>query len=199
MEAGVTFGQIAGIITHSTEYYTVLVNGWFQKFLHRNPNPGEAGQFVNLLAQGRRWVDVINIFVQSNEYFARAGNNPNNFINQVFEDLLNRLPSPAEGAHWSSTPNIRQVLPTVILYQAPNEFFQVTINNSFMALLRRLPNTLSDQQRLFPAGPYGAQGFVDALAAGANLPDIQAQIISSAEYLDLARGKAFWGGARWLS
>jgi hypothetical protein len=71
----------------------------------------------------------------------------------------------------------------------------------FNAYLRRFPNTQPDQSRLIQSiNPFGGQGFVDALNAGASPLSIQVGILASTEYQNIALYKESWGGGgRWLS
>src|SRR5262249_25571038 len=141
---------------------------------------------------------------QSDEYFNRAGRNFSTFINQAWTDLFGHSPLGNQGQVWlnraNSGENIRQSLPFSLLFDVPGEYYQNTISQWYLSWLRRLPSTPADSSRLIPAGtPYGAQMWVNSWAAGANPADIQVALVSSAEYMELARTKAFWTGARWLS
>jgi hypothetical protein len=200
IEAGTSLGAIASALTHSSEYYNVLVRGWFVRYLGRNPNPGEATPWVNGLLGGVSQVGSINALVQSNEYYVHAGNNNAAFVNKIYSDLLGRAPNANELSTWANNPNVRTALPQLILFQAPNEFFQNLTNQYYLLLLRRLASTPSDLSRLIPVGtPFGGQVWVNAMLAGTNPADVLAAILTSGEYLNVARYKSFWLGARWLS
>jgi hypothetical protein len=198
--AGVPLGAIAGAITHSNERNTIIVNGYFQTFLGRQPAPGEAAPFVNFLNSGGPRNNLMLIFLQSQEYFNDAGGTPAGYLNKVYTDLLGRLPGTSEQAFWLSQPNIRTALPIGVLFQVPTEYYQRLLTGEYFTLLRRFPSTPPDQSRLIsPSAPFGAQGFVNGLIAGANQADIETSIIASPEYLGIALNKDFWNGARWLS
>ena len=77
-------------------------------------------------------------------------------------------------------------------------YFKVNLTQWFYAYLGRYPDTASYQGRIVTTtSPYGAQAFVDAWAAGANPEDLQVGILTSPEFLVLARQKALWTGDRW--
>src|SRR5262249_5867177 len=196
IEKGLTIPQLADFLSRSSEYNLVLVYSWYHSYLGRAPGPGEAAGWANQLNSGVSRVSIVNALVQSDEYWARAGSNPTGFLNKIFVDLLGRLPSADEANRWLAQPNPRVFLPTLLLVNAPQGYFQNLVDSYYLALLRRLSSTLPDQGRVIPQGtPFGGQGFLDALLGGANPADIQATILSSPEYLDVALSKAFWGGA----
>ena len=91
-------------------------------------------------------------------------------------------------------------MPEAILagHYAGGSYFAITLMEWFFAYLGRFPFTPSYQGRIITAtSPFGADGFVNAWAAGANPEDLQATILASPEYLSLARQKALWLGDRW--
>jgi hypothetical protein len=203
-EAGTTFGAVASAIVRSGEYNGVLVDSWFQSYLHRAPSPTERANFVNALNNGTARNALQNSILGSDEYFNnRAGGSVNNYINDVFVDLLGHLPiaSLGQGSYWANvakTNPIRVVLPTTLLTQP--EYYQNSISSWFFTLLRRYPSSPADGSRLIPLGtPFGAQDFVNYWNAGGDPAAIQVSILSSPEYINLALTKAFWNGARPLS
>ncbi|HLN31421.1 MAG TPA: DUF4214 domain-containing protein [Gemmataceae bacterium] len=197
IERGMALSSIASAITHSTEYYTVLVADWYQKYLGRAENPGEGTQFVNDLINGGRQIDIIDIFMQSDEFYNHTGGNNTGYVNAVYEDLLGRAPNSGDMSTWVNNPNVRSALPALILSGAPNEFFQNMVNGYYMTLLRRLASTPSDHSVLIPVGPFGGQVWVNDLLGGSNPVDVLAAIATSQEYFDVVIYKSLWLGARW--
>jgi hypothetical protein len=204
MEGGTTYASIAEAIVRSGEYNTDLVLGYYQSLLGRTPSSGEITTWVSDLNNGVPRTAVINAIVQSDEFFGKAGGTLNGFINITFVDLLGHLPNASQGSYWlnqaASGVNVRAALPQTILFGAPTEYDQLIINQWYLAYLGRYPNTPPDQSRLIaPTAPFGAPVLLNQLLAGGNPADVQTEILTSPEYLDLALSRAYWLGARWLS
>jgi hypothetical protein len=204
MENGATYGSIAEAIVRSYEYNTELIQGYYQTFLGRAPSSSEQSYWVTQLNSGMARSNVVNDIVESDEFFAKAGRTVNGFINYAFVDLLGHLPNSSQASYWlnqaSSGANIRATLPQTILFAAPSEYNQRLISTWFFWYLGRYPNTPPDQSVLIPPNSaFAAQEFLNDLNGGANPADIQATILISPEYLDLALCKAYWLGARWPS
>ena len=73
------------------------------------------------------------------------------------------------------------------------EFFRSLVDDYYFDYVRRFPNTLPDSSAFFDQSlPYAAQDKVDFLSAGGNPETIQIALLSSAEYLRLARTHALW-------
>jgi hypothetical protein len=201
---GSTFFSIAKAILESDEYLNDLVTGWFQSYLQRTPGTTEANSYVSALKAGTPRVTLIAGIISSSEYFAtRAGNDLTNFITQVAQDLQGHPPDSTEIAFWQARQaqvgDTRTFMPQFILSgQYSGEYFKLTLTQWYYAYLARYPQTPTYQGRILTAtSPFGAQSFVDAWENGANPEDLQAAILSSTEYLQLARQKAFWLGDRW--
>jgi hypothetical protein len=75
-----------------------------------------------------------------------------------------------------------------------------TFSSMFGTFLRRFASTQPDNSRLYPVGTLpDDEGLAAQWAAGAQPGNILTEILSSAEYMQVALDKAFWTGARWLS
>jgi hypothetical protein len=97
---------IASILIHSPEALTHTVDGLYVQLLGRSPVGGEEQGFVSLLEHGGTGELVIDMIVSSPEFANHAntvvgGTNPNaNFIQELFQVLLNRPPSTPELNAW---------------------------------------------------------------------------------------------------
>jgi len=72
-----------------------LVDYWYRTYLGRAPDPGGMATWANQLNQGVPANQVLATILGSDEYYRRAGGTPENFIAQLYNDLLRR---PATGA-----------------------------------------------------------------------------------------------------
>jgi len=124
----------------------------------------------------------------------------NQFINQVWIDLLGHSVPPQGIAIWAGKPNVRSALPAALM--TSGEFYKYAVGGSTFAswdgrFLRRFGSTPPDLGRVSaPGAPLDGltQVLVNAWAAGARPDDLQAQLLASAEYFRVAWDKAFWGG-----
>jgi hypothetical protein len=76
-----------------------LVRVWYQRFLHREPDPNRAA-WVDALNSGQQPEAVLAGILSSTEYYDKAGGSPEAFVNRLFQDLTGRRPSPSEMDHW---------------------------------------------------------------------------------------------------
>jgi hypothetical protein len=204
MEAGNSAGAIASGIVKSSEYHRLQVGAWIQKLLHRNASSSDLSYFGGLLDRGASWVSVQQMFISSDEYyFGRAHGDLGTFINTVFMDQVGHAASSAQISFWAGQSNVRSLLPSVLM--STQEYYLWTIGGDtfsswFGTFLRRFASTQPDNSRLYPVGtPPSSQGLVNAWSAGARPDDLLVLVLSSDEYFQVARDKAFWAGARWMS
>jgi ELWxxDGT repeat protein/VCBS repeat-containing protein len=87
--------QITNDFITSAEYYTHLVNGYFEQFLQRAADPTALAFFVGELEAGVTSYTVEAQILNSSEFMTLAGS-LNGFVSNLYLDLLNRMPSDAE-------------------------------------------------------------------------------------------------------
>jgi hypothetical protein len=78
-----------------------LVTYWYQTYLGRAPDPG-AATWINDLNAGLPPDQVLASILGSDEFYARAGSNPQGYITMLYEDILKRPPTPSELSFWVS-------------------------------------------------------------------------------------------------
>jgi FG-GAP-like repeat/Domain of unknown function (DUF4214) len=204
MEAGTTLATVSRNVIRSTEKHQQLVRGYFSKYLHRTATPSNAEitPYVNQLNSGVRREQIIATLMASNEYYVYAGSTASGFVNAVWMDILGRAPTGGEAsavAYWTGYTNTRNELPLALM--GTDEYCFNTIKNDWMIkYVRRYPNTASNQSALFnvPSDPYlPVRDYINYMKAGGQQSEVEIQIVISPEYINLARGKAFWTGKRW--
>ncbi|MCU0703224.1 MAG: DUF4214 domain-containing protein [Fimbriiglobus sp.] len=200
-EGGLTQPTFVLTVLQSTEYRRRVVAGYFQQLFDRTPPNSDIDGMVAFLNTGGNRTVVFKNLVLSAEFNVLAGNTDNGFINRVYQRLLKRAPVASEIASWTNyaaqfgSTGMRNTLVTVIMQS--QEYNQLVCDDIYYTLLRRVPNT-SDSSALFVLSGYAAQGQVDFLKAGGNPENVQAALLASAEYFQLARTQSVWGGFRWL-
>lgn len=205
MEAGSSYTTVATAIVRSVENNTRIAQSYFTRYLRRAsvPSAASVAGFTARLNAGERRESVIASVLQSDEYFNRVGGTRDAFIFAVYGDLLGpgRAPDSTSLAYWRSRPNVRGELPGVLM--TSDEYAFATIKDRFYEALRRYPNTPSNLSSLLNSTPPGGdsfasvRGFINQLLANGQQSDIEITVVTSAEYLGVARTRAFWGGKRW--
>jgi outer membrane protein assembly factor BamB len=207
---GVSFNTIVTTILESPEYQSNLVNSWFTRYLHRPASPTELNATVVALEQGTSRSSIIAAIFSGDEFFTtQAHGNLTTFINLTFTELGNGAPDATTLNFWLNPPaslgSTRTALPQMILglgqFQpsgVTGNYYRQLVDEWFYTYLGRHGATPSYQGAILgPTPTFTGQALVDALMAGANQESIQASILTSPEYLQLAREKAFWLGDRW--
>jgi hypothetical protein len=95
--------QYRGYPAHQRAYPAdpeALVRSWYQKYLGREVDPSGYSSWVNSLTQGSPPEAVLATILASDEYFQRAGNTPEGFIQQLFRDFVGRGPTRGEFDLW---------------------------------------------------------------------------------------------------
>ena len=206
MEAGQTYATVGNAIVRSAEHNTQLVQGYFGRYLRRGvaPSPASIAPFVDRLNNGERRESVITSVLASDEYFRFVGGTTDAFIYAAYADLLAQgvAPDATALAYWRSRPAVRTELPLNLMATTDQYNFNV-IRALFAVDLRRYPNTPSNLSALFNNPAAGAdpfpevRGLINFLKAGGQQADVELLILTSAEYLAVARTRAFWLGKRW--
>jgi uncharacterized protein DUF4214/List-Bact-rpt repeat protein len=170
--AGLSLTQAALDVLHSAEYRTLLIQGFYNTFLHRSASPTELAFWLAALAGGATDEDVMAAILGSAEYFATRGGGTNaGFIAALYQDLLGRPPSAAEQAQWDAAFGAgasRQDAAMQVLKST--EFRTRLIKGWFQAYLGRAP---TDVELNFYLGRFAA-GDTDEM--------IQAAILGSSEF-----------------
>ncbi len=78
---------------------TSLVDSWYRTYLGRPADPGMSG-WVAQLNQGVPADRVLAGILGSDEYYMRSGSTPQGFITQLYSNILQRPPTPAELDYW---------------------------------------------------------------------------------------------------
>jgi hypothetical protein len=200
IEGGTTLGQIASVFTHSPEYTGHIVDTYFSLYLHRAPSPQERAAFTNELLSGVTRNTFGIQLVSSAEFWNDAGGDPTTFVNNAYLAILGRPASSSDLATWVGRPDVRTALPQTLLIGFPNEYYSHFVIITYYDFLRRFPASQADSSRIIPpSAGTGTDGWVNVLLGGASQADVEALILSSPEYQDIALFKDFWSGQRWVS
>ena len=85
---------------HYRDDPVAMVQGWYQRYLHRNVDPSGIQTWTQSLQDGNSPAMVLGTILGSDEYIQNAGGTPRAFIRALYRDILGREPSPREYDHW---------------------------------------------------------------------------------------------------
>ena len=204
LEAGASMASVAGGISRSTERHNLLVKGYYRRYLHRSADPSNAeiAGFVNQLNSGVRREAVIASLLASQEYFNFVGGTRAGFVNANWPDVLGpgRTPDATSFNFWSNQANVRTELPPVLL-RSDEYYFSLIRGDWLFPYLRRYAYTPANQSAVgaVPAGdPYGpVRNLINLMQTGGTQSDAEIVILTGADYIGIARTKAFWSGKQW--
>jgi streptogramin lyase len=167
---------VANGIIRSTEALTPVVDGLYVQLLGRSPLGGEEQSVVSLLQHGFTEEQVIDVMVSGPEFAGHAntmvgGANPDsNFIQELYQVLLNRAPTPSELNAWlGALPLLGRAGLAAELLASP-EYRTDVITPLFSRLL----------DRTTPPAPGEVSGWVHT---GLDLLGIEAAFAESPEFI----------------
>jgi hypothetical protein len=104
-----------------------LVDSWYRTYLGRAPDTGMSG-WVGELNQGTPADRVLASILGSDEYYLRAGSTPQGFITQLYQQVLQRAPTPTELSYWVQRmyTTDRTTIADAILNQSPGTWVSTT-------------------------------------------------------------------------
>ena len=162
-------------IATSNEYRLLVVDNLFVSILHRNANPGENTQYVQMLQQGKSMEFVESVIYGSAEYFQHRGNNNNlDFLKALFQDILQAPLDSASQQYWGSQLGAgvsNQQVAFDLLTSTSG--YQVLVNRDYTLYLHRPVDA-------------GLAVWVNDLMNGATDEQILGAIIGSTEYYNRA-------------
>jgi uncharacterized protein GlcG (DUF336 family) len=172
LNQGTSRTQIVVAIEGSTEFLTDFVDAAFQQFLNRQPNAAEQANAEQILSSTGSPEVLYAFLTTSDEYYQTRGSNRNDdYVNALFEDLLQRGVEPDALNYFEQLLNAGAARSVVFhdIFDSV-EGRQIEVNNLFQFLLGR------------PADNAAISEFVPALEQGATLNQVTAAIMASSEY-----------------
>jgi hypothetical protein len=175
LDAGAQPFDVALAYSASTEHESLLVTDYYATYLGRSPSTPEVTNWGGLLQQGFEREDVIAGFLSSEEYFVNHGNENTSWLIGIYKELLLRTPADSEVNHWlevlaSGTADVALQL------SFSREYFENLTTTYYETYLRRAPDDL------------GLNDWARQLEQGLTDEELEAALLSSAEYIDLQGG-----------
>jgi uncharacterized protein DUF4214 len=185
LKGGSSREDVALVFLQSVEYRTLLVQTWYQRFLHRSPTADEIANLVGMLV-GATDEDVEAAILGSDEYYnSRGGGTNAGFVEALYQDILGRAPTDAEAHQWDVAIGAGATRNEVALQiLASIEARTLLINSWFQTFLGRAPT------------PVELNFFLQQFGAGATDEQLLASLLGSQEYFDAVgdyKGAIHWG------
>jgi alpha-tubulin suppressor-like RCC1 family protein len=163
---------VANAITHSEEFRTGLITDTYEHFLGRGPDPQGLRFWLGQMARGATISQISSGFLASDEYYARAGNNPHQWVRNMYVDVLGRAASNQEAVWWAirfaQPGNTRATVSLGILLS--EEHLAPIVEGYYQQLLGR------------GLDPTGRGTWIGKLQAGVHDEEIIGGIVASQEY-----------------
>lgn len=166
---------VAGSFTRTLEYYSTVVESYYQDFLDRSAGQSELNFWALNLAGGATNEQVLSMILGSDEYFHLSGSSSAAWIEHLYKDMFGRAPDTAGNAVWLNalaSGATRQQVASLVDTSAERE--AVVVSSYYVTYLGR---TASSSEVGY---------WVGLIQLGATQEQILTNILSSAEYLSRA-------------
>jgi hypothetical protein len=176
LSAGI-LAPVAGSFTTNLEYYDNVVATYYQNFLHRSASLGEENFWALGLASGERNELVLSMIAASDEYFTKAGGTNQDWIGQLYKDMLRRNVDQAGENSWLhalASGATRQQVAAMIASSSERE--AIVVGVYYQSILGRT------------AASSDLTYWVSLIEAGATEEQVQTNILASGEFLTLEGG-----------
>lgn len=166
---------VAGSFTRTLEYYSSLVEGYYEEFLGRSAGQSELNFWALDLAGGAKNEQVLSMVLGSDEYFHLAGSSNADWIEHLYKDLLGRTPEGAGSTVWQAalaSGATRQQVASLVDTSAERE--AIIVGSYYVTYLGR------------SASSSEVGYWIGLIQMGATQEQVLTNILASAEYLDKA-------------
>jgi hypothetical protein len=100
LEHGLSRQQFASLLTHSDEFLERGIRQDYQRFLGRDADDGGLNFWLSRLRGGMTDEQLEAQFIGSSEFFQHSGGTNKSWVDEMYFDLLGRLPDAQGEAYW---------------------------------------------------------------------------------------------------
>jgi Domain of unknown function (DUF4214) len=138
-----TTGQASIAFATSTEYRTNVIGGFYSDLLGRSPSTAEVNTYLSLFEAGLSQDNVRALFLGSQEFYNRVGQNPTAYVTQLYAKVLGRTASAADVAFWVNELNVSNGDRTRVArdFLGSVEYKQDELTGVYVGFLQRNPDT----------------------------------------------------------
>jgi hypothetical protein len=173
LDAGAPRLDVANALLSSAEYRSLQVRDLYESLLGREPDTFGGSFFFHFL-ETNSLDEARAIIFSSDEFFINSGGSPVGFVNALFQEVLNRPPTPAERTVENlalEAAGSRQAVAEQVL--ASPEADALAVTSFFRGVLGRNPDS------------FGLGFFADRLGAGVPEEQVLADLLASDEFFGL--------------
>lgn len=178
LQNGMTRQQFASLLTHSDEYLGNRIQQAYQHYLGRNADHGGLAYWLALLRGGLTDEQLEASFIGSAEFFQHAGGTNKAWVDEMYFDLLGRLPDAQGEAYWIQVLSGGAARSKVALgFAASSEREGMAVKNDYQTFLGRDP------------GGSEVNHWVNSFHNGVTNEQVVAGFVGSDEYFSHHGGK----------
>jgi hypothetical protein len=163
--------SVALAFLDSAEYESDLIFQDYQHVLGRTPGAAEVAGWVNAMQHGATDTQVLAGFLSSPEYFSRAGDTAQAWVDALYRDVLNRSADSGGEVAWTQALSSGASKATVALdFVTSRERDGLVVQNDYQQYLGRT------------ASAAEVAGWVNAIQHGVSSAQIVVGFLASPEY-----------------
>jgi hypothetical protein len=177
LDRGVSPETVAQRLTHSSEYFGIVVEQAYENYLGRSADPAGLAYWTAQMGAGYTDEQLDAGFSSSPEFYQRAGGTDKAWVDALFQSLLGRQPDLAGLSYWFQ-----------VLNQGTS---RDAVAHEFAASSEREGDIVSKDYQQYlhrTAGDDEVAYWVQALGQGLTHEDVQGAILGSAEYFQDVTG-----------
>ncbi len=163
---------------NSDEWVTVLITQYYESTLGRAPDPAGLQNWIDAIGAGMTPADVAAQFYASREYFLRSGGTNQDWITDLYREILRRDPESAGLENWVRAADTGRARPDIAAdFYGSMESRATRVTALYQTLLGRSPDR------------SGLATWTEVLRNGRDI-DLAAMLASSPEYYQRAVRRA---------
>jgi hypothetical protein len=171
LDQGAPRSSVAQQITHSAEYFAIVIRAAYRKFLGRAADDAGLAYWINRMQNGLTDQQLEAGFIGSAEYYTHSGGTNQLWIEAMYHDLLGRSPDAAGEIYWLQKLAAGADRATVAYgFAASTEREGQLVQQDYLTFLHR---TASQSEVAY---------WVNAFTQGLTNEDIITGFVSSEEY-----------------
>jgi photosystem II stability/assembly factor-like uncharacterized protein len=174
LQSGMSRRTVVQQLTHSTEYFTDVVQQLYQQYLGRPADPVGLNIFVSQLQAGVTDAQVTTSLVSSPEFYANSGGSSKRFVDALYAQVLGRPADAGGESFW--------------LQQLSSGLSLNTVARAFVTSVEGQAQVVQGIYHRFlgrPAAGVEVGPLVTALGQGLSDEDLIAALLASDEYIAL--------------
>ena len=197
MAGGTTRASLVSSFFGGSEFQTGYVEGEYLYYLQRFPTAPELSAELGLVNASSNYLASEARLASSTEYFVNAGSTNVSFVDQLYQDILYRAPSPADESYWAgrlTSGTSRNSVASSMLRSGEAAHRRVAGSSDSACN----PDYLSSDLEGLKGGSYcvilnriadpsGSTYWTNSLASSGQVPSLWSALMGSTEYYNLAQ------------